>query len=193
MNPIVIGAFKPFGLKKTNQAQEVAGSLKQLQEKGELSVPKDTDVVFLSMETNADSVQNFVDQAKKLNPSKVLMLGEDGLSTRIEKKGKDRGKPLSAPLSALGFSRHPSRGEIESPADVGRLAKAAGVGVSGDAGKYYCNYAYHTALQAGLNAIFVHVPSGILGLGKAPEKATKQVNRILDEWFISDPNAAGKK
>ncbi|MBM3462509.1 MAG: hypothetical protein FJX76_10445 [Armatimonadetes bacterium] len=187
---LVIGAFGPFGPKSTNQADEVAKRLVQMRERGELQVPEDVRVTVVPMETNVDSVQQFVQTAKQMQADRVLMLGESGSGLKVEAQAHDRGQPHGLLLSAV-TSLLPSFGEHETlataaPAD--QMAQASGAAVSKDAGNFYCNYSYHSALQAGLNAVFVHVPSGILGLGRDPDGAARGVNQMLGAWYQADAN-----
>ena len=76
---------------------------------------------------------------------------------------------------------------IASPAPVEAMAQAGNARVSHDAGRYYCNYSYQSALRAGLNAVFIHVPAGIFGLGRDPEGAAQSVNRMLGAWYRETP------
>jgi pyrrolidone-carboxylate peptidase len=189
--PIVIGAFRPFGGKSTNNAQEVSKGLQELHQRGELGVPADADVQFLSLSTDAKSVDEFCQTAKDLDADKVLLLGESGFSTKIESQAFDRGVPGtvfgSAAREMLPSDRNAER--LKSAAPIDRMASASDSKVSNDAGHFYCNYAYHQALDLGLNAAFIHVPSGLFGVGRQTEAATKQVNTALETWFIADQTA----
>lgn len=187
---LVIGAFQPFGGKYTNQADEVAKRLSAMREAGELEVPDDVKVTVVPIDTNAASVESFVRTARELHADKVLMLGENGLGLRVETRAHDRGKPLPLMLSAVSslLPHSKKRETLESRAPTQDMAQAANATVSRDTGHFYCNYSYHSALRAGLNAVFVHVPSGIFGLGRNPDAAAKSVNKMLGTWYQKDVN-----
>ena len=186
MSHLVIGAFQPFGGKHVNNASQVAGRLQQMQAEGTLHVPADTQVSFLPLGTSVDAVEKFVQEAENLGADRVLMLGENGLATKVEGRAHDRGVPRSLlATAAMEFLPKGSQGTLDSRAPVRSMAEASGAGLSQDAGAYYCNYSYHTALQAGLNAVFVHVPSGLFGLGRQTDKAAGQVNQMLESWYLA--------
>jgi pyrrolidone-carboxylate peptidase len=184
---LVIGAFQPFGGKRTNNAAEVAGRLEEMVHQGSLELPEDVRVSFVPLETSPESVDRFLEQASQAE--RVLMMGESGFATRVEARAHDRGQPGSLVGSALReLVPLPERAEaLDSPAPVQEMARAAGARLSGDSGHYFCNFAYYTALQAGLNAVFVHVPSGFLGLGRQTDRAADQVKTMLETWYLADP------
>lgn len=186
MSHLVIGAFQPFGGKRVNNAAEVAARLQSLQESGELRLPADTRVSFLPLETGVSAVETFVEQAQELGADRVLMLGESDLRTHVEARAHDRGTPRSLlATAAMEFLPKGSAGSLDTPAPVERMAEASGAKLSHDAGAYYCNYSYHAALKAGLNAVFVHVPSGLLGVGRQTEAAAQQVGTMLETWYLA--------
>lgn len=187
---LVIGAFQPFSGKHVNQADEVAKRLVKMRGNGELKVPVDVQLTVLPLDTNAAAVDHFVQQAQALHADRVLMLGEGGLGVHVEAQSHDRGQPGSLLASAAAellptFKKSPT---LASPAPVEAMGCAGGAKVSHDAGHYYCNYSYHSALRAGLNAVFVHVPSGILGLGRDADGAAQSVNKMLGAWYQTDPD-----
>jgi pyrrolidone-carboxylate peptidase len=187
---LVIGAFQPFGGKSVNNAAEVAERLKDMRADGSLSIPDGVDVSVLPVEVSEASVRDFVAQAKAQGADKVLIMGESGFDIKVEERAIDRGKPKPLLLSAVthflpDFGEHD---ELHTNAPVFKMAEAAGGKVSTDAGNYYCNYSYHTALDAGLNAVFVHVPSGVMGVGRNTEAAAEGVNRLIGAWYQNDPN-----
>jgi pyrrolidone-carboxylate peptidase len=191
-NRLVIGAFRPFGGKSTNNAEAVSNKLKAKHEAGELAVPEGTDVHFVPMTTDQKGVADFVQTAQDLQADKVLMLGESGFSTKIESRAIDRTAPgtLFGSAARTLIPSFQEEGSIESQAPVDTMAEASGSSVSQDPGHYYCNYAYHQALQVGLNACFVHVPSGLFGVGKQTEQASKQVEEALTTWYVADDKSS---
>jgi len=184
---LVIGAFRPFGGKRTNQAAEVAARLEKMKSEGTLQVPDHVEISFLPLDTTVEGVEKFVARAKELKADKVLMLGENGLSLKVEAQAFDRGRPSSLLVSAASelvpsFRKSPSL-ETKAPAEA--MAGASRSALSRDPGSYYCNYSYFTALSAGLNAVFVHVPSGIFGFGRDPDAAALGVNDMLGTWYAA--------
>ncbi|MCE7873029.1 hypothetical protein DYH09_21980 [bacterium CPR1] len=75
--------------------------------------------------------------------------------------------------------------ELATRAPVEEMARNSKCFLSHDAGEFYCNYAYHSALSAGLNALFVHVPSGFLGLARSTSRASHKVEQILETWYLT--------
>ncbi len=184
---LVIGAFGPFGGKWLNNAELVSQRLEQRHAAGQLKIPDQVEVHFLPLDCSPEGVQSFVHKAQELNPDRVLVMGESGFRTRIETRAFDRGVPSGLLQSTLkemvpGANRE---GELATTAPVEQMARNSGSFLSHDAGEFYCNYAYHSALSAGLNALFVHVPSGLLGLALSTNRATDKVEQILETWYLT--------
>lgn len=187
MPKLVIGAFQRFGCRLVNNAALVA---RKLQQPGQLHIAADVDVEFHKLDVNGRSIDDFVRQARDSHADYVLLLGEDGFSTFVEERAYDRGVPASAPVTVVkdlfGLG---SREYLRTAAPVKAMAAAGHAQVSHDAGYYYCNYAYHSALKAGLNAVFVHVPGTPFGLGTGAYAA--KVDRMLGAWLVTGGAGAG--
>lgn len=68
------------------------------------------------------------------------------------------------------------------------MARAVDAKVTSDAGRHYCDCSWQSAVRAGLNAVFIHLPVGIVGLGHHPEGAARSVNRMLATGYREPPN-----
>lgn len=189
---VLVGYFGAYGGKRSNAAEETARKLAAAEQAGTLNVPEGVDVEFHRLDRDADSVDRFIAAAQSGHAAKVLLLGEELGPLKVERLARDRGLPPKNVFISAGtaFLRHGSGQLISTDAPVTAMAAAAGAKISADAGTDYCNYVYYRALKAGLNAVFVHVNSGLFEHFRGIDGAARGVNAMLGAWFGHSPALA---
>lgn len=191
-NKVVIGYFGPYGGKASNAAEETTDKLAAAERAGTLDVPAGVDVEFHRLDRDPDSVDRFLAAARSSRAGKVLLLGEALGPLKVERQARDRGLPPDNVFISAGtaFLRRGSDRALATAAPADEMAAAAGARLSSDAGTDYCNYVYYRALEAGLNAVFVHVNSGLFEHFRDIDGAARGVNAMLGAWFGHSPALA---
>jgi pyrrolidone-carboxylate peptidase len=188
---IFIGYFGPWIVKNKANAAEltVDAFLNKYKEKlAERNITFEPE----KMKCTFDSVSAAVTKAKPYD--RAMFVGETLMagSARLERLAYNR-KPVDArsdskPVDARSDMKSARKDDaLPTSCPVEDMAKAAKIDVSDDAGWGYCNYVYYLALKAKVNAVFLHVNSGFVGIGRNVDVSVEKLRIVLEEWVKRGP------